>query len=216
MLRPPENKKIITWLIIALSLLLVFIIWIVFIAGNQFLDERVFSAIAPHINARRTGFMKAVSFLGNHNFLIPANLLLVFYFISRKDRWAAVTASVVAISSVGLLSLLKNSIGRHRPPDPLVQGITNFSFPSGHAFMSVAFYGMLIWWITNTIKIRWQRITAISFFVLLILTICFSRIYLRVHYTSDIIAGLCIGTAWLVLSLMLMDMLKRKYFGVKQ
>ena len=114
------------------------------------------------------------------------------------------------------MSLFKNLIGRHRPADPLIQGVTNFSFPSGHAFMSVAFYGLLIAWIMTSIKSNWQRQAAITFLVLLILLIGFSRIYLRVHYLTDVIAGLCTGTIWLITCFWLMNKAATKWSEFKR
>ncbi len=192
----------------ALFLLLV-VVWLVFIADNKAFDEDIFNCITPYISESRTNLMKGFSFLGNHKFLIPANLLLVVYLLLRKNKEEALTAAVVSLSSVALMSLLKNVVHRHRPPDPLVDGITNFSFPSGHAFMSVVFYGLIAWWATIYLKKKWQSISITIFFSLLILVICFSRIYLRVHYTTDIIAGLCIGISWLLISLSLMGTLQR-------
>ena len=108
------------------------------------------------------------------------------------------------------MSLLKTLIHRHRPAEPLVDGITNFSFPSGHAFMSVAFYGLLAYRAAVIIKKRKQRQLIIIFFMLFILAVSFTRIYLRVHYTTDIIAGLSVGTAWLILSLAALEKIQAK------
>jgi undecaprenyl-diphosphatase len=91
-----------------------------------------------------------------------------------------------------------------------VQGITNFGFPSGHALMGVAFYGLLIWWIMDNIKDKWQKRIMISFLLFLLFLIGFSRVYLRVHYLTDVIAGYCIGTAWLISCLWLMDKVRRR------
>ena len=207
------KNNIIRWLLIPAALVLIFIVWLVFIKGNGIPDEKVFSAISPHISESRTNFMKAVSFLGNHIFLIPANLLFIAYLIFRKNKWEAITAGVVALSSLVLMSLLKNLIRRQRPASPLVEGITNFSFPSGHAFMSVAFYGLLVWWALSSIKNKWQQRILISFLLFLIFIIGFSRIYLRVHYTTDVVAGFCMGTIWLIISLIIMDTIQARYPG---
>lgn len=111
----------------------------------------------------------------------------------------AIRVATISLTSVGLMSLIKNIIHRVRPAGGMVEGITNFSFPSGHAFMSVAFYGILIWWAATGIKNKWQKGIAIAFLVLLILFIGFTRIYLRMHYTTDVIAGFCLGTIWVIL-----------------
>lgn len=207
-LTPVPGNNIIGWLALPAFLFLFIIIWLVFISGNTAPDEKVFSMLAPHISEGRTRFMKAIAFLGNHKFLIPANLLFIAFLIFRKKKWQAMTFGVVALGSLGMMSLLKNLIQRQRPPDQLVEGITNFSFPSGHAFMSIAFYGLLIWWPAAYLKNKWQRQIAISFLLFMILLIGFSRIYLRVHYTTDVIAGFCIGTIWLLFSLWLIGTIK--------
>ncbi len=203
MLSTPVNKKILYWLLPATLSLFAFIIWLVFIARNTAFDEKVFNAIALHITGYRTSFMKFISFLGNHKFLIPANLLLIIVLLLVKKGNMAWRVAVVALSSLGLKFGLKELFHRPRPDDPLVQGITNFSFPSGHAMMGVAFYGLLIWLAIKYIRNKAARVSVIILSVLLILLIGFSRIYLRVHYTTDVIAGFCMGTCWLYFCLWL-------------
>lgn len=173
------------------------IIWMVFIANNHSTDHTVLKWVSLHITPDRTSWMKAISFLGTHKFLIPANLLLIAVLLLYKKRELALTTLLVALSSLGLMSLLKNLFQRTRPADPLVDGITNYSFPSGHALMSVAFYGLLIWIIRRHTANKWLRNGATGFLVVLILLIGFSRVYLRVHYPTDVIAGYCIGICWL-------------------
>jgi undecaprenyl-diphosphatase len=186
-----------------------------FYSSNNF-DQKIFDFIAPHISTSRTRFMQFISFWGNAYFLIPANLLLLFYFIYKKEKWWAIRAGVISLTSLGWMSLLKNLIHRHRPADPLVHGITNFSFPSGHAFMSVAFYGLLVIGAATCIKNKLQKPVTIIFFILLILTIGFSRIYLRVHYSTDVLAGFSLGTAWLILSLAVLDKLQARDIAESQ
>ena len=156
-----------------------------------------------------------VTFLGNTEFLIIANILFVVIFCRQKKYWFAITVAVVAVSNVIVMSALKRLFQRQRPADPLIDGITNFSFPSGHAFMSVAFYGLLIWFAAITITNKWLQRVIIIFLLLLILLIGFSRIYLRVHYTTDILAGFTLGFTWLIISLMTMNEIQsRKMKGI--
>ena len=169
------------------------------------MDEKVFKSIAPQRTGTLTQIMRLVTFLGNTEFLITANILLIAIFYRQKNYWFAVTVAVVAVSNVIVMSVLKRLFQRQRPPDPLIDGITNFSFPSGHAFMSVAFYGLLIWFTAITITDKWLQRVLIVVFLLLILLIGFSRIYLRVHYTTDILAGFTLGFTWLIISLMTMN-----------
>lgn len=210
---PSSNKFLlnprVAGVLLVITLLFCFAsIWLVFITSNRIPDEKIFDAIAPHISESRIYFMNGISFLGNHRFLIPANLLLIAFFTFKKDKWSALTVAAVELTSLGLMSLLKNLIGRHRPMNPLLDGVTNFSFPSGHAFMSLAFYGLLACWVATGIKNNWNKGLVISFLLLLTLLIGFSRIYLRLHYTTDVIAGLSIGTIWLIFCLWLISKIK--------
>ncbi|MEK7226859.1 MAG: phosphatase PAP2 family protein [Bacteroidota bacterium] len=204
---PGITRKMIVMAALALLLLLIIVV-LVFILKHDGFDNAVFSLTADHISPACTRFMRAITFLGKHSFLVPANLLLIACFIILKNKYWAISVAVVSLSSLGLMSLLKNMVQRHRPENPMVEGITNFGFPSGHAFMSVAFYGLLALWTAVTIKNKWQRRVIISFLLLLILLIGYSRIYLRVHYATDVIAGFCIGICWLFFCLWLINKIK--------
>ena len=108
---------------------------------------------------------------------------------------------VIALGSLGLMLMLKLIIHRARPADPLLKMVRGYSFPSGHALMSMVFYGLLIYIIRHELKNRLVGGVISIFLMFLILMIGFSRIYLRVHYATDVIAGLAIGFIWLFLSL---------------
>ncbi len=212
---PNKKTKLTLWLIprrtakkilLAVALLLIFfLVWVVFVYGRNSFDQNTFFFIAPHITEDRTRIMRFISFLAKHTFLTPAIFLLIAYFLFKKNKWMAIRTGTVLLSSLLLMSLLKKLIHRQRPPDPLVEGITNFSFPSGHAFMGVAFYGLLIWYASVYISNNWFRRTVIFFLLIVIAAIGFSRIYLRVHYATDVIAGVCIGFVWLDLCLWFID-----------
>lgn len=194
------------WLSGFAVLLFILVVLNVFVQHNTIPDETVFSFIAPYRTAGFTSSMNFISFYGNHNFLVPANLLLVVYFFVQKKKQLAWLTLAIALSSLGLMSLIKNLVQRHRPAEPLVAGVTNYSFPSGHAFMSVAFYGLLIWFtLTWYNKNKRRQQLVVTLLLLIIFMIGFSRIYLRLHYTTDVLAGLCLGSLWLVLLLTVAD-----------
>ena len=207
----PKDKSFLFWTLIVSSLaLLLFIYWLVIIDKNSVPDQRVFDFFSTQITTNRTSIMSSVSFLGNHKFLIPANLVLIFYFVLRKKKWDGFRVLFVAITSLGMMSLLKNLVQRQRPFDPLIDGITNYSFPSGHAFMSVAFFGLLIYFAIYNERYKWLENIFITAVLLLIFIIGISRIYLRVHYTTDVIAGWICGSLWLVFCFYLLNRIKRK------
>jgi undecaprenyl-diphosphatase len=197
-------------ILILLAVVLLFTTIIqVFILKDSWLDDAAFNYLSGHISPARTRLFTGISFLGNHSFLIPANLLLLAYFIVTNNKWWAIRVATISLSSLAMMSLLKNLIQRHRPPMPLVDGVTNYSFPSGHAFMCVAFYGLLMLWVTETVKNKWQRNTGIFILSGLIAAIGFTRVYLRLHYATDIIGGWATGTIWLILSLIVLEKIKK-------
>ena len=93
----------------------------------------------------------------------------------------------------------------------MIGDVSGFSFPSGHALISVVFYGLFIHMIWHEIKTKWLRNVLIVLLSIIILLIAFSRIYLRVHYASDVIAGIAVGFIWLVLSLNIIQRIEKRY-----
>lgn len=105
--------------------------------------------------------------------------------------------------------ILKRLFNRSRPDIPLLYEAEGLSFPSGHALMSVTFYGLLIYIVYKTFKQKSIKWILISLLMFLIVIIGFTRIYLRVHYTTDVIAGYCIGFLWLVFAVWLLNKMEK-------
>jgi undecaprenyl-diphosphatase len=220
-----EVKKKQTWLsiftiefLVVLLLLLALVIFIlaareIFILKNFIFDEDVFNALRPYITPARTRFMNFITFFGKHDALIPLNILLIGYFIYKKKRWFAIRIAALALSSLLLKFILKFYFQRARPDIPVIEKVDGYSFPSGHALIGVVFYGLVIFVIWREVKQKWLKIALTIFFVLFILLISFSRIYLRVHYASDVIAGIAVGFIWLVLSLNIIQRIEKKYIA---
>ena len=165
-------------------------------------DMAVFDRLSGITTARNNRFMLFITALGNHKILIPANLAVIIYFLfTGKQTWFSIKVGVIALSSLGLMFLLKYLFKRKRPLAPLLAAVRGLSFPSGHAIMSLTFYGLLAYISWHTIDIGWMRYLAIFMLVGLVLLIGFSRVYLRVHYASDVLAGFIIGAVWLFISL---------------
>jgi len=196
--------------LISLFILIFLLIMMVFVYGEDYFDRRVFDLLALHITPSRVRFMNAISILGNQAFLIPANIAILIYFVIRRNSYVVVRVAMVAITSVLVMEWIKNIFHRVRPENPLISAHPNFSFPSGHSFMSVSFYGLLIWLTAMYISNKKLQKLLIMLFLFLILLIGFTRVYLRVHYATDVIAGLCIGSAWLILSFSIIDKIESK------
>ena len=173
------------------------------------IDMMIFDKIKPRVNTVNNRIMLFITFLGKHQFLIPANLILIFYFIVvKKQSWFSIRVITIAISSLVLMLLLKQLFRRKRPLSPLLKAAKGLSFPSGHAIMAVTFYGLLIYILQHTIAIDWLKYLLITLVTGLIILIGFSRIYLRVHYASDVLGGFIIGLLWLLISLAMLKWLE--------
>ena len=195
-------------LIIVLSLFICALLGFVLIAyrifnlQNDQFDFFVFDKVSNFVSSPTTRFMQFITFFGNHKFLIPANLLLIVYFLFiKRHRWYSIKVPVIAIGGVLLMFILKQLFNRARPLVPLLEPVQGLSFPSGHALMSMSFYGLLIFLVWENVRNqvwKWIFIILLFFFILLI---GFSRIYLRLHYFSDVLAGFAAGIIWLSLSI---------------
>lgn len=203
-------------LIIVLSLFICALLGFVLIAyrifnlQNDQFDFLVFDKLENLVSSPLTKFMQFITFFGNHQFLIPANLLLIVYFLFiKKHRWYSIKVPVIAIGGVLLMFILKQLFNRARPLVPLLEPVQGLSFPSGHALMSMSFYGLLIFLVWENVRNQvWKWIFIILLFIFILL-IGFSRIYLRLHYFSDVIAGFAAGIIWLSLSIWIIRRIER-------
>ncbi len=107
---------------------------------------------------------------------------------------------------VGILNhILKNIVQRPRPTECRLIDESGYSFPSGHSMASAAFYGFLIYLLYKKVKNKKLRNTLIVLLFLLIFLIGISRIYLGVHYTSDVLAGFLVSLSYLMIYTNLVD-----------
>lgn len=144
-----------------------------------------------------TEFMFFLTFLGSPLFLLTLSVIMVLYLFTKRRRDAIIYLGIL-YSGVLLNLILKYTFARPRPQfHPLVHE-NLFSFPSGHAMNSFVFYMALSYFIfreTKNVKFT-IFVTIIS--VLIIIGVGISRVYLGVHYPSDVIAGYVAGFIWIV------------------
>jgi undecaprenyl-diphosphatase len=174
------------------------------------LDFFVFKKLAGITNSTTTSWMTAITFFGSSYFLFPAYLLIIlFSLLWKRNRELSFDIATVAVTGTLILISLKSIFHRHRPIDPLVQNVNGFSFPSGHSFSSFTFFGLLIyslWHIEMNASVRWL-LTIFCF--LFAVAVAFSRVYLHVHYASDVIAGFCLCMFWLTICFWTINKFKR-------
>ncbi|MEP7258286.1 MAG: phosphatase PAP2 family protein [Flavitalea sp.] len=183
-----------------------YLVYSVFSLQNNQLDIYVFNRIAPHITETNTRIMLFFTFLGSREFLMPANIVLALYFLfpRRSLRWV-VAVPVIALGAVAVNLLLKYYFLRPRPLYPLLQGIGGYSFPSGHSMSALTFYGLLIYIASINMRSRPLKGLTITALAVCILLVGFSRIYFRVHYTTDVLGGFATGAIWLIISLWVLN-----------
>lgn len=142
-----------------------------------------------------TPIAKIITQMGGAIVLI-AITIVVLLFLNNKKIGIAIAINLGIATVLNLL--LKNIVQRPRPTEYRMISETGYSFPSGHSMVSMAFYGFLIYLIYKKIenkKLKWGLIVALS---ILIVAIGISRIYLGVHYTSDVLAGFTISVSYLI------------------
>ena len=178
---------------------------------DEVIDNQILNYLSANvINTRLTGFMKGVTYMASANFLQIAYGCIFLFYLCLKNWKRAVEIFAIGLGGFLVNYFMKLAFHRIRPPRPLIEPLSNFSFPSGHATSGFIFYGMLVFliWKTNIPKV--YKYLAGLILISFALLIGFSRVYLRMHYTSDVIAGFCIGFAWLALSIWLLEKMKKK------
>ena len=123
--------------------------------------------------------------------------LTLFIVIKNKKIGILINLNLVIATAMNLI--LKNILQRERPTEYRLIDEKGYSFPSGHSMVSMAFYGFLIYLIYKYVKNSKLKYISISLLGILIILIGISRIYLGVHYTSDVLAGFLISISYLIL-----------------
>ena len=143
-----------------------------------------------------TPIAKFITNFGGAIFLSIATVML-FLLIKNKKIGLSIISNIVIITILN--QLLKRILQRPRPTEFRIIEETGYSFPSGHSMVSMAFYGYLIYLIYRYIKNKYVKWTLITILSILICLIGISRIYLGVHYTSDVLGGFLLSISYLVI-----------------
>ena len=153
-----------------------------------------------HLAARPalTQLLLIVTMLGSQAIAVIGAVVAVFFILRRA--WLNLLIWAVALGGGQILNLLlKTLFARPRPVFDVPLDVEwQFSFPSGHAMMSIITYGLLLYFILDTLKSRRWRIVIAVATVALLVVIGFTRLYLGVHYLTDVIGGFAAGWIWLM------------------
>lgn len=172
------------------------------LVGGAFLelDIRVTNLLSVLRTDAMNRFMVLWSYGGNWQFIVSLGIIIIIGLLLVKEKRKALFLFFGTALGELLYSSIKAVVGRTRPDEGfalITQG--GYSFPSGHATMAVLFFGMIWYGCITAHKKWWQRIGFTLFFGGIIFFISISRVYLGVHWASDVIGGWSLGALLLVL-----------------
>ena len=206
------NKKkayTISIIIILLIIIITIITTKIVIKRELFIDKLAYNQIVLKLrNNNLTNIMKLITELSNtKTILIIAIILTTIVLILKNKKVASliiINLSIVALMNQGLKIIFQ----RPRPIGFRLIEISGYSFPSGHAMVSTAFYGLIIYLSYKLIKNKLIKTILIITNILIITLIGLSRVYLGVHYCSDVIVGTSISLIYLIIFIRIIDKYK--------
>lgn len=184
--------------ILFIIFLIVFGILAYFVINHQTgdFDSFVYGIVSFWKTDFLTGFYKFITFFASEVMILFISLVLVLLF---KNKRYGIFALLNAFNILVLNVLLKLIFMRDRPYDLMIITESGYSFPSGHAMASLGFYGFIIYLLWHFNLSKRVKVVFSILLSILILLIGMSRIYLGVHYASDVLAGYMMSGAYLIL-----------------
>lgn len=213
------NKKVFAQ--ISLLSLIVFVIIAFFVVNGSFhsFDSSINSAMPGIQNSFLIYIAKVFHYLFSAEVLtIISILVVVWLFIIKSDKKDAKHFATVMIITAAIISILKMLFNVARPLNGLIAerkvsipflSSENFSFPSGHAAASTVFFGLIIYYILKHHESKNVKLATIIFSCLAIILVCLSRVYLNVHWASDVFGGFFLGLGILFASIWIFE---KKFF----
>ena len=196
-----KKKRNISTIILLIAFILILIL--VLTSHIEYIDSKVYNTISKFITEKNTEWVKRITFLGSATMLILITILSIII-IKNKKIGLFICANLIIITVIN--NIIKILVRRQRPPiENRLVVEKSFSFPSGHSMIGMAFYGFLVYLTYTNIENKKLRNLIIVILILLPILIGISRIYLGVHYFSDVISGLIFSIAYLFIFTQIID-----------
>jgi undecaprenyl-diphosphatase len=191
------HRKAYAWASAA-AVLFVGISWLIFKERAESFDSAIIGAVQGRETAALTSLAKAFSWIGSTVGVVAISIVIMLFLGLRLGHRKQLAMFVASVGGAALLNgILKSGFQRERPSLMRLIEETGYSFPSGHSMAAFALYGALAYLLWRHVGNRGGRIVLIGLCSLVILCIGLSRIYLGVHYPSDIIGGYLASGVWL-------------------
>lgn len=191
-----KMRKYGKWILVILFLVIFFeMIEDIFQNEIHNFDNTIYYLVEKTIHYPVTEIMKIITVLGS---AIPILTICIVSFVLFKNKVYGKYISLNLFVIVLLNQTMKHVFQRPRPTQFRLIDESGYSFPSGHSMVSMAFYGFLLYLVWKKVKNPYAKWGICSLLSLLIFFIGYSRIYLGVHYASDVMGGFCFSLAYLI------------------
>ncbi|MFD3748502.1 phosphatase PAP2 family protein [Nocardia sp. NPDC058633] len=169
-------------------------------SGVTTMDTRVLDWMIAHRGEALTDVATVITDLGATLSMAIVAVVTVGWFLLRRNRPVAALVAITWLGSGVLVWVIKRLVGRHRPPEASrLVFEPSLSYPSGHTLGSTVVVGIVAIVLIPRLRKHWFRVTATVFAVAFPVAVGWSRVYLGVHWTTDVLAGWIIGLLWLIL-----------------
>lgn len=193
---------------IVLFSLFMFMLLLVILQKTGFIDDNIYNIVRMLRCDFCDSYFILITKFGNNIFIVA--VVFMFILVSR-NKYGIILGTSACISIISN-SIIKGIIQRSRPNGLRLISQGGYSFPSGHAMISICVYGYLLYLVITKIENKIIKYGLSILLVMLILSIGISRIYVGVHYATDVIAGYLLAALELLL---LVQLTNRYYRGIK-
>ena len=178
-------------------LLLFFILIMLFVItnGSKGFDTAIYNFVISFRCKFLDNYFKLITRFGNTNMVIIILGLMILFFRNKKG----LVLTISTFSCVIVNSIVKHIIRRKRPTVLHLIKQGGYSFPSGHTMVAICLYGYLLYLVRKNIKNDILKNTLSIILIILIISICLSRIYVGVHFATDVLAGVFLGLTVFIL-----------------
>lgn len=202
-----DKKRYITSLVLLIFFIIIMIL--VITCNITTFDDNIYNLLYSLRSSSMDLIMKTITQFGNTIPVIIITLVLMITLTSRKEVFLIGSNTIL---TVGSNQILKHIICRPRPNHLRLIVENGYSFPSGHAMISICLYGLLIYLVNKKIKNKLLKIVLTILLIILILGIGISRIYVGVHYPSDVLGGYLLSLSILIFNITIVN----KYYRGKK